>query len=167
MILLCLNCFGHVQCSLFMSLQTNFKDQEKMLKAPCISNHPQFPKELFFFLRRFWVLARSVDEDEYGAFVGWYWQRKTEVLGADTCLSASLSTTNLTWTDMGIEPVCSEFMEITIQNLISASERTNCGVWSCVRKSPFVLSTTRNTKTLCGQNVQILLEAKHMFWSAS
>jgi hypothetical protein len=36
-----------------------------------------------------------------GAPVEWNWQGKTEVLGWKTCPSATLSTTNTTWTDPG------------------------------------------------------------------
>jgi hypothetical protein len=32
------------------------------------------------------------------------WQGKTEELGGKTCPSATLSTTNPTWSDPGIEP---------------------------------------------------------------
>jgi hypothetical protein len=39
-----------------------------------------------------------------GALVEWNWQRKTEVLGGKTCPSATLSTTNPTWTDPEIVP---------------------------------------------------------------
>jgi hypothetical protein len=39
-----------------------------------------------------------------GAPVEWNWQRKTEILGGKTCLSATLSTTNPTWTDPGLNP---------------------------------------------------------------
>jgi hypothetical protein len=34
----------------------------------------------------------------------WNWQGKTEVLGEKTCLSATLPTTNPTWTDLGSNP---------------------------------------------------------------
>jgi hypothetical protein len=40
-----------------------------------------------------------------GAPVEWNWQGKTDVLGGKTCPSASLSTTNFTWTDPGSNPV--------------------------------------------------------------
>ena len=39
-----------------------------------------------------------------GAPVEWKWQGKTEVLGEKTCPSATLSTTNPTWTDPGSNP---------------------------------------------------------------
>jgi hypothetical protein len=54
-------------------------------------------------------LCRPVMEDEVfsvfqfnGAPVEWNWQGKTEVLGGKTCPSATMSTTNLTWTDPGL-----------------------------------------------------------------
>jgi hypothetical protein len=39
-----------------------------------------------------------------GAPVEWNWQGKTEVLGGKTCPSATLSTTNPTWTGPGSNP---------------------------------------------------------------
>jgi hypothetical protein len=39
-----------------------------------------------------------------GEPVEWNWQGKTEVLGGKTCPSATLSTTNPTWTDPGSKP---------------------------------------------------------------
>jgi hypothetical protein len=39
-----------------------------------------------------------------GLAVEWNWQGKTEVLGDKTCPSATLSTTNPTWTDSGSKP---------------------------------------------------------------
>jgi hypothetical protein len=39
-----------------------------------------------------------------GSPVEWNWQGKTEVLGGKTCPSATLSTTNPTWTDPGSNP---------------------------------------------------------------
>jgi hypothetical protein len=51
------------------------------------------------------------DEDDFfcpfpsnGAPVEWNWQRKTEELGEKTCPSATLSTTNPTWTNPGSNP---------------------------------------------------------------
>ena len=38
------------------------------------------------------------------ATVEWNWQGKTEVLGGKTCPSATLSITNPTWTDPGLNP---------------------------------------------------------------
>ena len=40
--------------------------------------------------------------NEYGALVERYWPGETEVLGVESCPSAILSTTNLTWTDLGL-----------------------------------------------------------------
>lgn len=37
--------------------------------------------------------------------VKWYWLRNPEELGENPCLSATLSTTNSTWTDQGANPV--------------------------------------------------------------
>jgi hypothetical protein len=46
--------------------------------------------------------------NEYGALVEWYWQGKIEVLGK-ACPSATLSTTNPTWTGVWSRPsLCSE-----------------------------------------------------------
>jgi hypothetical protein len=39
-----------------------------------------------------------------GALVEWNWQGKTEERGAKTCPSATLSSTNPTWTDPGSNP---------------------------------------------------------------
>jgi hypothetical protein len=50
------------------------------------------------------------DDDDFlsfpinGAPVEWNWQEKTEVLRGKTCPSATLSTTNPTWTDPGSKP---------------------------------------------------------------
>jgi hypothetical protein len=58
------------------------------------------------------LIVQPCDEDDQcffvfpsnGAPVEWNWQGKTEVLGEKTYPSATLSTTNLTWTDSGSNP---------------------------------------------------------------
>ena len=55
------------------------------------------------------LILQPCDEDDLvfpcnGAPVEWNWQGKTEILGGKTCPSATLSTTNPTWTDPGSNP---------------------------------------------------------------
>jgi hypothetical protein len=73
--------------------------------------------------------------------VEWYWQGKTEKLGRKTCPSATLSTTNPTWTYSGANPVLRGERPAT-NHLSHGTARQFLLTFMKVRK-PYVMTSVR------------------------
>lgn len=100
-----------------------WKKKKKKEWKHFLSNALRFPKH-FLFVE---IYQQRVYADEYGALIGWQWQRKTEVLG-EKCLNDIPSTTTLTQTALGSNPgfrgeFC-KFLQIIFKHPVPAADKS-------------------------------------------